>query len=82
MYIYDNIPKGIHSGIYKCNGGNKIGGHSVRIIGWNNNKEVGEYWIVANTWGSLWGQVKDPGYSYVKTGTCGIEDRVYGIQYE
>ena len=47
------------SGIYKHdskNGGNVLGGHAVRIMGWGTDETAGDYWVVANSWGSSWGE--------------------------
>ena len=46
-------------GVYKhdpTSGSRAVGGHAVRIMGWGNDTEAGEYWIVANSWGSGWGE--------------------------
>ena len=46
-------------GVYKhdpTSGSRAVGGHAVRIMGWGTDTEAGEYWIVANSWGSGWGE--------------------------
>ncbi|XP_068207006.1 uncharacterized peptidase C1-like protein F26E4.3 [Palaemon carinicauda] len=71
------------SGIYSYTGltadrlkGNDSALHSVRIIGWGSSRMMGSspvnYWIVANSWGSEWGE---GGYFRIKRGMneCGIE---------
>jgi C1A family cysteine protease len=68
-------------GIYEHVYGNALGGHSITIVGWND--EPG-YWICKNSWGRGWGE-KNPyadnderGYFRIKYDECGIgEDTHY-----
>lgn len=52
--VYDDFMS-YSGGIYKKTSNNLLGGHAVRVVGWGieNNDE---YWIVANSWGSSWGE--------------------------
>jgi len=43
------------SGIYYKNSDYLLGGHAVKIIGWGVSNGI-EYWIVANSWGTTWGE--------------------------
>ena len=48
-------------GIYVHTTGEKIGEHSVKIIGWGSDTDVDtkittKYWIGANSWGPNWGE--------------------------
>ncbi|RCN47327.1 papain family cysteine protease [Ancylostoma caninum] len=47
-------------GIYKHTAGERRGGHSIKIIGWGNermpNGTVVPYWIIANSWSHDWGE--------------------------
>jgi len=47
------------------------GGHAVKIVGWG-TEECKDYWLVANSWDTTWG---DDGYFKIKRGSneCGIE---------
>jgi len=71
------------SGVYQRNWWNFwdsiLGGHAVKIIGWgkeNKGYKVIDYWIVANSWDTTWGE---DGYFRIKKGVnmCGIEGDVY-----
>jgi len=63
------------SGVYRHTVGKKYGEHSVRIIGWGNEKGT-PYWLVANSWNTDWG---DQGTFKVLQGSneCGIEEAVH-----
>lgn len=30
--------------------------HAVAMVGWGNDPIVGDYWIVRNSWSSMWGE--------------------------
>lgn len=52
------------SGVYVSNCSDNLGGHAVKIVGWG--REFGrEYWIIANSWGTSWGE---SGFVRVATG--------------
>jgi len=62
-------------GIYqRTKEGILVGGHAVRIVGWGTEDGV-DYWIVANSWGQLWGE---GGFFRIRRGTneCNIESIV------
>ena len=61
------------SGVYKYTQGRKLGGHAVRVIGWGKQDDV-NYWIAANTWGSLWGE---NGFFRIAFGECLFEANGY-----
>ena len=50
------------------------GGHAVKIVGWGTDGGV-DYWTVANSWGTNWG---DGGFFKIKRGEneCGFESTV------
>lgn len=59
------------SGIYTHVGGDFLGYHAVKVIGWG--QEDGEsYWIIANSWGINWGEM---GYFRIAFGQVGIDRR-------
>jgi cathepsin B len=60
------------SGVYTHTTGAYLGGHAIKILGWVVEAGV-NYWWVANSWNSDWG---DNGFFKIARGTdeCGIED--------
>ena len=65
------------SGVYKHTTGDYLGGHAVEIVGWGTlNGE--DYWLVANSWTTTWG---DNGYFMFSRGNdeCGIEDDIVAV---
>ncbi|XP_053204873.1 cathepsin B-like cysteine proteinase 3 [Panonychus citri] len=52
------------SGIYQHETGEMLGYHSVKLIGWGNDQGV-DYWLVANSWGTYWGE---KGFFKIKRG--------------
>lgn len=60
-------------GIYKYTDGIILGGHAVKIVGWGKEGNV-NYWIVANSWGSEWGE---KGYFRIAFGECTFEENAY-----
>lgn len=65
------------SGVYKHVSGSLLGGHAVKIVGWGHDDSVNEdYWIVANSWGTGWGE---QGFFRILRGKdeCNFEADVY-----
>mmetsp|Transcript_27431 Transcript_27431/g.49434 ORF Transcript_27431/g.49434 Transcript_27431/m.49434 type:complete len:336 (-) Transcript_27431:25-1032(-) len=58
-------------GIYKHVSGGFIGGHAIRIVGWG-NEDGTDYWIVANSWSTSWGE---KGYFRIAWDQCGISSQ-------
>eukprot|EP00937_MAST-01D_sp_MAST-1D-sp2_P005308 g5308.t1 len=50
------------------------GGHAVKIVGWGTDPTGGDYWLVANSWNTSWG---DSGFFKIVRGSnqCGIEKK-------
>jgi len=62
------------SGVYYHVSGRVEGGHAVKILGWGNAEGL-DYWLVANSWGTSWGE---EGYFRIKQGDSGIDDATFG----
>ncbi|EFA01288.1 cathepsin B [Tribolium castaneum] len=65
------------SGVYHHVSGNYTGNHIVKIVGWGTEKEQ-DYWLIANSWGSSWGE---HGFFKILRGKneCGIENNPYAV---
>lgn len=57
------------SGIYKHTSGGLLGGHAVKVVGWGTSGST-KYWIVANSWGSSWGE---QGFFRIAFGQCNFD---------
>lgn len=40
--------------MYEHHGGEILGGHAIRIIGWGEENGK-DYWLITNQWGKEWG---------------------------
>jgi len=62
------------SGIYHHTGGEMMGGHAIKIVGFGTENGV-KYWKVQNSWNPYWGE---GGYFRIRRGSdeCGIESQV------
>jgi len=73
VYAADNDFYSYKSGVFnKCSKNDRRScNHAVVVVGYGNDKKLGKYWIVKNSWGTNWG---DKGYIKIKRGntTCGI----------
>uniref|UniRef100_A0A8R1EF30 Pept_C1 domain-containing protein n=1 Tax=Caenorhabditis japonica TaxID=281687 RepID=A0A8R1EF30_CAEJA len=71
--VYEDFYK-YTSGVYKHTAGKYLGGHAIKIIGWG-TESGSPYWLVANSWGTDWGE---SGFFKILRGVdeCGIESAV------
>jgi len=75
--VYDDFMN-YKSGVYKkTSGASLLGGHAVKIIGWG-TENGDDYWLVANSWNTSWGE---NGYFRIAHGECGIENCISGDPY-
>jgi C1A family cysteine protease len=61
------------SGVYHHVSGQKLGAHSVEIIGFDDDLGA---WLCKNSWSTQWGEA---GFFWIAYGQCGIESAMYGI---
>ncbi len=61
-YNYPSDTTGINNGVLFANGGGRVGGHALTLVGYDDNKSyfdgaVTRYgaFLIANSWGSWWG---------------------------
>lgn len=59
-------------GVYRHTTGSLLGGHAIKAIGWG-VEDGEEYWIMANSWGTGWGE---EGFFRIAMGDCGINDQM------
>jgi cathepsin B len=69
--VYDDFMS-YSGGIYVKRSSNFIGGHAVKIVGYGNSNGT-NYWIVANSWGSAWGE---RGFFRFAFGQCNFDSQV------
>ena len=85
IYMYGSVEAGMQvysdflhyrSGVYRHVYGRAVGGHAIKIVGWGSDNGV-DYWLVANSWGTNWGNLG--GYFKIKRGVdeCEIESYIF-----
>lgn len=77
MYVYRDFFS-YSGGVYRKSAatrGGPRGFHSVKLVGWGEERYGDKYWIAANSWGRWWGE---QGYFRILRGKneCGIEEYV------
>jgi len=73
MTVFDDLPT--HpGGIYRHQTNNRIGGHCVCVIGYN---EPERYWICKNSGGPQW---CEGGYFRIAYGECGIDAQMWAVK--
>ena len=62
------------SGVYQQSSDDYLGNHVVKVIGWGTEQGL-DYWLVANSWNSDWG---DSGFFKIRRGSneCKFEDEM------
>ena len=55
LIVYEDLLS-YKSGVYKHVSGSLVGAHTAKVIGWGVDPEAGKYWIIANSWGTNWGE--------------------------
>ena|SRR5436305_1248702 len=69
--IYEDFYYSYTGGVYRHVSGNRVGGHCVCIIGYNDTQNC---WIAKNSWGTGWGE---NGFFRIGYGQCGIDDQMW-----
>jgi cathepsin B len=67
------------SGIYEKTSSTIVGGHAVKLIGWDHDDNGRLYWVCQNQWGTTWGE---SGYFRIYAGQVGIDAIAYGCTPE
>ena len=74
MMIYDDFMS-YQSGVYTPGPTAKLlSAHAVKLIGWDEDLVLGNYWIAENQWTSSWGE---SGYFRIAFQIAGIDDIAY-----
>jgi len=71
--VYDDFMS-YQGGVYKRTSDNLLGGHAVKIVGWGVDTDGTEYWIVANSWNTSWGE---DGFFRIAFGECNFEQSLW-----
>ncbi len=71
--VYDDFMS-YSGGVYKKTSDSLLGGHAVKIVGWGKDTDGTEYWIVANSWNTNWGE---NGYFRFAFGQCNFESEMW-----
>jgi C1A family cysteine protease len=73
MVVYEDF-QFYAGGVYRHVSGEKLGGHCVCIVGYDDENE---YWIGQNSWGSGWGE---EGFFRIGYGQCAIDSGMLGVE--
>jgi len=71
--VYDDFMS-YDGGVYRRTSDELLGGHAVKVVGWGTDTDGTEYWIVANSWNTNWGE---NGFFRIAFGECGFEDSLW-----
>lgn len=64
------------SGVYYPTTDKVVTGHSVSVVGYEDNLQPIPYWICKNSWGPNWGE---KGFFRIQQGQCGIDHEMWAI---
>lgn len=71
--VYDDFMS-YKGGVYRRTSSRVLGGHAVKVVGWGQDTDGTEYWIVANSWNVGWGE---QGFFRIAFGECGFEGSLW-----
>jgi cathepsin B len=71
--VYDDFMS-YRGGVYRRTSNYLLGGHAVKVVGWGVDTDGTEYWVVANSWNTSWGE---NGFFRIAFGECGFEDSLW-----
>jgi cathepsin B len=71
--VYDDFMS-YSGGVYRRTSDSLLGGHAVKIVGWGKDTDGTEYWIVANSWNTNWGE---KGFFRIAFGECDFEGSMW-----
>jgi len=71
--VYDDFMS-YKGGVYRRTSNNLLGGHAVKAVGFGVDTDGTEYWVVANSWNTVWGE---DGFFRIAFGECGFEDSLW-----
>ncbi|UCG83157.1 MAG: hypothetical protein JSW38_13495 [Dehalococcoidia bacterium] len=73
MDVYEDF-RAYTGGVYQHTSGDKLGGHCISIVGYNDHQGC---WICKNSWGTDWGETgglsTERGWFRIAYGECGID---------
>jgi len=72
IYMYWGAGSYDGNGIWTCGSSGSVN-HAAVLVGYD---DIGEYWVLKNSWGSDWGWNGD-GYLKLAYGSCNLDARVY-----
>ena len=71
--VYDDFMS-YSGGVYRRTSNSLLGGHAVKVVGWGKDTDGTEYWIVANSWNTSWGE---RGFFRIAFGECNFESELW-----
>lgn len=62
------------NGVYKYTTGNQVGGHAVKLIGWDYDGNGKLFWLAQNQWDTTWGL---SGFFKIYAGQVGFDSAAF-----